>query len=398
MKTRKEISMDSLVVLLTLTVVVCPAGRALAGEMHGSFVRLTELRVEEKGYMGIIIKPPDGGRLQTIVVPGQSKRLAQTARRLREGQKVAIAYAEEIGHKWLKRIEIKEQRSAERRRPEELRRQRRPETMLELVERMERQIKSLQADLARLKAQLQERQGPKREVRRTVRRGGESAEAGERKERAKSEREVALEQLEVMRMALPALREGERRDATELLTLAIRAREMMLEGRRGEEANRVRKRAPNRAQLAEILALAAKLWREFDNAKKAAAVGKLAEQMAARGRQRTRGGVQRPNDERAMVQRQLKIMRYAMKALLGRELKREAELLEQAIHAHELSLEGRRDERARRIREQAPSPEVQIEILAHAAKILRELEQAEQAVAVQRLAEDMKRRQRSRER
>ena len=77
----------------------------------------------------------------------------------------------------------------------------------------ERQIKSLQADVARLKAQLQERQGPKREVRRTVRREGEEGQARTRAERRPTERELALKQLEVMRMAHPALREGERREA-----------------------------------------------------------------------------------------------------------------------------------------------------------------------------------------
>ena len=43
-------------------------------------------------------------------------------------------------------------------------------------------------------------------------------------------------------MALHALREAEREGAIEQLTLAIRSREMMLEGRRGAEANRVRER------------------------------------------------------------------------------------------------------------------------------------------------------------
>ena len=59
-----------------------------------------------------------------------------------------------------------------------------------------------------------------------------------------------------MRKALPALREAERRDSAELLQVAIRIREMGLEGRRDEEANALRERAPNRGQLAEILQLA----------------------------------------------------------------------------------------------------------------------------------------------
>ena len=49
--------------------------------------------------------------------------------------------------------------------------------------------------------------------------------------RSENEREVAQHQLEIMRMAMPALREGERRDAAELLEHAIHAQELGLEGR-----------------------------------------------------------------------------------------------------------------------------------------------------------------------
>jgi hypothetical protein len=397
MKAQCRIPMTGLLVLFVFAAILCSAGSALAGEMRGSFVRLTELRVEERGYLGIIVKPRERGETQTIVVPRQPERLAQAARKLRQGQIVEIVYAEEAGHKWVKQLEFEGQRTA-RRRSEEARGQRSAEAMLARIERMERQIETLRAEVARLKAQLQEQQGPKREVRRTMRGQGENAEARARKERRPSEREVALEQLEVMRVALHGLKEGERGDAVELLTLAIRSREMMLEGRRGEEANRVRERAPKRAQLAELLALAARLWREFDHPEKAAAVGKLAKQMAARGRQQSRQRSERPDSENAVARQHIKIMRYAMEALLERERKHEAELLEQAIHARELALEGKRDERAMRIREQAPSPEAQIEILSFAGKILKELGRTERAQAVNRLAQDMKRRHRSRQR
>jgi hypothetical protein len=81
-------------------------------------------------------------------------------------------------------------------------------------------------------------------------------------------------------MALKALREAERADAAELLTLAIRSREMMLERRRDEEVQRVRERAPKREQLVEILSLASRLWREFGQSEKSIVVGRLAEQMS----------------------------------------------------------------------------------------------------------------------
>ncbi len=172
------------------------------------------------------------------------------------------------------------------------------------IERMQEELQELRAENERLRWQLRERGGPERErgrevrIRREVeeRREGREREERERRrerdegratrERPKSEREVVLHQLEVMRMALHALKEAERGDAVELLTLAIRAREVMLEGRRDEEAQSIRERAPNRGQLVEILSLAAKLWREFGNADKSAVVGQLAEQLSgARGRQ-----------------------------------------------------------------------------------------------------------------
>ncbi len=113
----------------------------------------------------------------------------------------------------------------------------------------------------------------------------------QRAQRGENEREMAMHQLEILRMAMPALREGERRDAADLLEHAIHARELALEGIRNEKAQQVRKSAPNRAQLAEILGLSSRLWREFGHKERAQAVGELAEQMQAR--------VHRERDERA---------------------------------------------------------------------------------------------------
>ena len=113
----------------------------------------------------------------------------------------------------------------------------------------------------------------------------------QRAHRSANEREVAQHQLEIMRMAMPALREGERRDAAELLEHAIHARELALEGRRDDEAQHIRETAPNRGQLSEILGLASRLWSEFGHEERAGAVGELAEQMRAR--------VRRERDERA---------------------------------------------------------------------------------------------------
>ncbi len=91
----------------------------------------------------------------------------------------------------------------------------------------------------------------------------------QRAHRGENEREVAMHQLEILRMAMPALREGERRDAADLLEHAIHARELGLEGRRDDEAQHIRETAPNRGQLSEILGLASRLWAEFGHEERA---------------------------------------------------------------------------------------------------------------------------------
>ncbi len=123
----------------------------------------------------------------------------------------------------------------------------------------------------------------------------------ERAHREENEREVAIRQLVILRMAMPALREGERKDAADLLQHAIHARELALEGRRDDEAQHIRETAPNRGQQAEILGLASRLWGEFGHEDRARAVGELAEQMRARvhreRNERAQGAQDRPRRE-----------------------------------------------------------------------------------------------------
>ncbi len=212
------------------------------------------------------------------------------------------------------------------------------------IERMQEEIQELRAENERLKWQLRERGGPEREREREVRirrefeerregrereereRRRERDEGRARRERPKSEREVALHQLEVMRMALHALKEAERGDAAELLTLAIRAREVMLEGRRDEEAQSIRERAPNREQLIEILSMAANLWREFGNADKGAVIGQLAEKLS--GARRRQVGER----EKIEVRRE-------------REVRREADNRREGMEREEREVRRRRVER-----------------------------------------------------
>ncbi len=81
---------------------------------------------------------------------------------------------------------------------------------------------------------------------------------------------------------MPALRQANRANAAELLSRAIHSYEVMLEGRRDDEAHAIREQAPKREQLAEILMLAEKILKELGQEERAAAVGRLAGQIRGR--------------------------------------------------------------------------------------------------------------------
>jgi len=201
---------------------------------------------------------------------------------------------------------------------------------------------------------------------------------------------VAIHQLEVMEMGLHALKEANRGDAIELLTRAIRAREIMLAGRRDEEAQAVRQRAPNSEQLAEILSMAARLWREFGNADKAAQVDQLARQLAGRERGQTGDRPERARSERDVLGHELEVMTMALPALREADRADAAELLTLAIRAREMMLAGRRDEEAQAVRQRAPNRRQVAEILSMAAGLWREFDKPDKAAVVGELAEQMR--------
>jgi regulator of replication initiation timing len=325
MKKINRVLMLSVLSMLIFSGVLLAREYERNGAVEGTFVRLVEQEFDGQGYMGIIIKPHERDDHVTVLVPRQRAELWQAARRLREGQRIGISFVTEAGHNWIKgmeaeRREIIEERPEGRRRMsirrDALRYEYGQERQMEEFKRilfshldnmvkeyrmlrrhmedLEREVQRLRLENEHLRRELRERFRSESEREREigVRRQREGTEPEERErprecdegrargELPRSEREIALHQLEVMRMVLHALREAERSDAAELLALAVRSCEMMLEGRRGEEAQRLRERAPNRRQITEILSMASRLWREFGNADKSVAVGQLAEQFS----------------------------------------------------------------------------------------------------------------------
>lgn len=202
----------------------------------------------------------------------------------------------------------------------------------------------------------------------------------ERHRNEDEEHAAGRRQLGVMRMAFEALMEAGHERAVEQLERGIHALEMALEGRRDEEANRMREHAPSRGQIAEILMLAERLLRERGREERAATVGKFARQLA--GQARRRG----PANERKMALRNLKIMRYALEALAEAERPDAADLIERALRVREMALEGRRDEEARRMRAGAPDAPQLVELLGMATEILEDRGRTERAEAVAQLA------------
>lgn len=103
-----------------------------------------------------------------------------------------------------------------------------------------------------------------------------------------------LDRIEIMRLALPALREADRRDAADLIERAIHALQMDVQGRRDHESAMIRNNAPGVGDQIEILQMASGLWREFGHDERAVMVGELAERMAAESRRGRRPEQPRP--------------------------------------------------------------------------------------------------------
>ena len=203
--------------------------------------------------------------------------------------------------------------------------------------------------------------------------------------------------LEVMRTAVDALLEANRREAAELIEHAMHARELAIEGRRGEEANRIRETAPNRGQLAETLGAAAKLYKKWNMSDRAEALAELAETYAKQWKRRQRAGREGRVTEREREREsgkgldslatRIEIIRYARAAFAEAGDERNAKVLEGVIHYGELALERVSDERLRKAVEAVPSKANLIEYLNWASHKYGEWGRGERAAACRRLAE-----------
>ncbi len=196
-----------------------------------------------------------------------------------------------------------------------------------------------------------------------------------------TEREIAERQIAVLRMALPALREAHREEAVDLVARAIRAREVGLEGRRDEEARRIRDRAPNRERTVELLVLAGHIYREYGDRERAHALSRMTEELWRPHRERPHRERGSRETERERAIHEVEVMRLALPALREGGRRDAAELLERAIQGRESGVVRGGPE---------PGPGDLAEILSLAAELWREFGHPDQAETVAELAEHMR--------
>jgi hypothetical protein len=180
--------------------------------------------------------------------------------------------------------------------------------------------------------------------------------------------EIVKGRIRTLRFAMKALLEIDALDAAERMEHKIHSYELAIEGRRDEEAMRIRTSAPKSEAMVEPLRRAGRVWAELGDEKKAKMCLVLAQQYqdgASRKKPAAKEGEQR---EREMAKRHMEILRVAMHGFREAEKKDAAHRIEQVLHVYELAMAGKQDE-ARKAREKAPNAGQLAELLIHAGKI-----------------------------
>lgn len=195
--------------------------------------------------------------------------------------------------------------------------------------------------------------------------------------------------LKVMRTAVEAFVKVNRHDAAELVEYAMHARELAIEGRRDEEANRIRERAPNRGQLAETLGAAAKLYRKWDMPDRAEALADLSETYAKQWKRQQRATERERESGESLesLATRVEIIRMARAAFAETGDKKNAKVLEGVIHYGELLLEGVSGERLSKAAKAIPSKGNLVEYMSWASHKYGEWGHEKRAASCRKLAE-----------
>ena len=194
-----------------------------------------------------------------------------------------------------------------------------------------------------------------------------------RRPRASEEGDFDLEELadrvRILRMGIPALREGERREAAEVLERAVRSGALLLEGRSDEEAQRVFRQTPSLLEMAEVLHLAARLWLRFEHADEAEAVARLSRYYRERA-----AGKEKEERETANQQTEEEHRREAARDALQRAERRAEH--ERRVRAERLRVEEHRHDEHRHEEDKGRTEDADARI----DELRRELSEVQQAL------------------
>lgn len=125
-------------------------------KVRGIFIRQTEVKVGDEGYMGIFVKPFDSDDHIIVLVTKNHRELAQTAQRMEEGTRLGISFVTEDGHKFIRSIEAEMRREKRQEEPEEekqiiIRREIRRETSEGIVKPKNRRSRGVRREPERIR-------------------------------------------------------------------------------------------------------------------------------------------------------------------------------------------------------------------------------------------------------
>ena len=235
-------------------------------------------------------------------------------------------------------------------------------------------------------------------VRRISRELREEQESARREQERGGEREngevrEVRRRIRTMRIGVETFLEAGDREAADRVEHAMHARELIIERVDNAKAMQVRETAPDRGELAELLAHAAELRAEWGHPDRAEALADLSQVYAEQAQRRRRAEREGRTAERERpagldsLERRVGILRLARAAYAEAGRRDAAEALVQAIHYGELALEHAKPDVLAEALATVPHTGNLIELLQGAGGLYREFGNADRQHAVSSLAE-----------
>ena len=211
----------------------------------------------------------------------------------------------------------------------------------------------------------------------------------------------------MFRLAKKAFAEANKKKLVELIERSMHVRELMLEGRRDKEARNIIERRPSFGNEVELLNYASNLYAEWGKKEVAHATASLAKEIAKnhqrdrdrprdrdRRRDRERDDRERrderreekPRTERQIAEQQVEILLHAAEVLKNARRGDAAAIVAHYGRALRFRLQGKKGEKAMHVYKTAPDRRQTSRFLGMAAEILQDQSKVEQAQMVAKLA------------